>query len=264
MKKLLLGSLLASGLLFGQDGDFNIGVSLVGMSMDYREYDGGSNILDSEKSNSNLLVGSEIAASYALTRDADSLSKITLNFMALGGNTQYKGSILNSGLPYGSHESVTANEIYDMELGYKYSNTARANWILSSGIAVGYRYWERSLSQAQIETYKWFSIRPSVDVIYKSPSYSVGLELEYQFSINPIMSASNSGEDFNLGSADIVEVSIPFTYDVSDRVELILAYSYQRQTIKKSNIVNIGGTNYVEPDSTANNQYVKIGANFKF
>ncbi len=73
------------------------------------------------------------------------------------------------------------------------------------------------------------------------------------------MDESTYGE-FTLGGADIIELSLPISYKYNEKLDMFFEYVYQKQTIEKSNVVS----GYVEPDSTAKNQYLKAGFAFKF
>ena len=260
MKKILIASLLASGLLYGQEGDFRLSASLVGMSMDYTEYDGGGTAIDSEESALNEIYGLDVGLSYLLSKNPSTYSEINSNLMIVGGDTVYKGSILGSGDPIGTVVSATVNTIIDFDVNYAKNYKVYENIELKYGLGVGYRYWERALSASQIEIYTWYSLRPMIGVSYTiNNALRVGLDVDYQYGVNPNMNESTHG-DFTLGGADIVEVSLPISYKYDENMEIFFQYAYQEQTIKKSNVVN----EYYEPDSTARNQYVKFGLAFKY
>ena len=82
------------------------------------------------------------------------------------------------------------------------------------------------------------------------------------------MSESTFNYDFSLRRANILELSLPVTYTYSDRISMFIEYTFQQQAIEKSNSIyrTIGVDTYEiwEPDSTANNQYLKLGLAFKF
>jgi hypothetical protein len=258
--KLLIFMFLIVTSLYGQNSAFTTSVSLVGMSMDYKEYDNSSTLIDSEKSDFMELGGVEIGLGYMVSKEMSAYTQVNMNFMMLTGSSTYKGSVLGSGDPYGTITSTTQNTIMDMELSYKRGYSLSKSLELNYGLGFGYRYWERSLSASQVETYTWYSLRPMIGVDYAlNNRVNIALELEYQYGINPVMDESTYGE-FTLGGADIIELSLPISYKYNEKLDMFFEYVYQKQTIEKSNVVS----GYIEPDSIANNQYLKLGMRFKF
>lgn len=165
-----------------------------------------------------------------------------------------------SGDPIGTVVQTNVNSIVDFDVNYAQNYIVDKNIELKYGIGMGYRSWRRELFAWQVETYKWFSLRPMLGAKFAiNKDLDIGLALEYQYGINPVMDESTHGE-FKLGGADIIEVSLPIKYRYNDNIKLLIEYVYQEQTIKKSNIVD----GYYEPESTANNQYLKLGVAFKF
>ena len=267
MKKinLLLLLLLIGTSVYAKNSEITSSVSLVGMSMDYKEYDNGGTLRDSEKSSFTDLAGVEMNVGYIFSNDSSAYNQINLNLMVLGGATDYIGALLNSNDPYGSVVGTTINRVIDTDISYKRTNSFANNFEFNYGLGLGYRLWERSLSASQVETYKWFSLRPMIGINYAVHSkLNIGLALEYQYGINPTMSASNPNLNFTLGGADIFEISVPIHYKLSERWDIFTEYVYQLQKISKSGIEYDGVTRYYEPDSTANNQFLKLGTGFKF
>lgn len=267
MKKIhlfVLSAFLATSM-YAKDSGVVSSVSLVGMSMDYREYNDGGTLLDSEKSSFTDLAGVEMNLGYIFSKDSSAYNQMRVNLMVLGGETDYKGSYLGSNALYGSVVSTTQNSVIDMDISYKRTNSLANNFELNYGLGLGYRFWERSLSASQVERYTWYSLRPMVGTTYEvSNKLNIGLALEYQYGMRPTMSASDPSLDFTLGSADIIEVSLPINYQFNERFNMFFEYVYQKQTITKSDVQYDGVTGYYEPDSTANNQYLKLGMGFKF
>ncbi len=245
-------------------------VSLVGMSMDYREYDDSGQILDSEKSDFTDLTGIEMNIGYFFDKEASVYNQVNINLMLLSGQTKYVGAysfIENS--KYGDAVGTTEDTIMDTDISYKRTNILSRYIDINYGIGLGYRSWKRELSVSQVEIYKWFSLRPMLGAKFAiNDNLNIGIALEYQYGIDPKMSESTFDYDFSLGSADIFELSLPVSYKYSDRVSMFIEYTLQQQTIEKSNSINrvINGSLYEiwEPDSTANNQYLKLGLAFKF
>ena len=108
---------------------------------------------------------------------------------------------------------------------------------------------------------------------YNFSYFKIGAKLEYQYGINPQMDILSNHENHSdatvdLGSANIVQVSFPIRHEVNEMVDMYFEYVYEHQIIEKSNAVPyvIGGVDALiyEPASTANNNYLKFGATFKF
>ncbi len=261
IKKILLSTvLLASGLFAETKAEYQI--SLVGMNMDYREYDRSGVLLDSEKSHFTDTAGAEFQYRYFL----DDYSNIALNIMGIEGNTEYVGAYINSGLGYGSVVSQTSNTIRDIAIEYNTKNMSDLGVMMLGGIGAGYRYWQRELSSTQIEEYTWYSLRAKIGLEYQyANSITIDLIFAYQYGIDPRMQASGFSSDFKLASANIMQVSIPLRYQINDSLDLSCAYVYEYQKIQESDVVyDSSGTGFVEPDSRASNQYLKVGMIFKY
>ena len=243
--------------------------AFVGMVMDYREYSNDGTILDSEKSTLNEILGLDLGLGFLLDETRNDYSYLDFHLMRLGGETDYKGSLHGSNAGYGSYISTTLNAVIDTDVTYMYHNILSDSLEISCGLGLGYRYWERQLSVSQIELYEWFSLRPKVGVMYSlSHELRFALDLEYQYGINPTMSESYYGLDFDLGAADILKVSVPVTYRYSSTMDFFAEGVYERQEIEISDIKTIveNGivTNSHEPDSTSNNIYLKLGFIYKY
>ena len=261
IKNIVLSTFLLASSLFAEiKTEYQI--SWVGMNMDYREYDRNGVLLDSEKSNFTDITGAEFQYRYFL----DEYSNIALNIMGVEGDTEYVGSYIGSGLGYGSVVSTTSNTVGDIAIAYNAKNMSDLGVMMLGGIGAGYRYWQRELSGTQIEEYTWYSLRAKVGVEYQyRNSVTIDLLLAYQYGIDPRMKATGFSSDFKLASANIVQVSIPVRYRVNDFLDFSCAYVYEYQEIKESDIVYDGsGNGYVEPDSRASNQYLKVGMIFKY
>ena len=252
---------------FGEDSKFISAVSFVGMSMDYTEYDRDGSILDTEESSYLDLAGVEISFGYNTFESDSSSSEITFNFMILGGMTKYIGSLQSSNEGYGSHISSTLNTVVDTDISYKRSNVFNNSVEINYGIGIGYREWNRALSNSQIEGYTWYSIRPMLGIsTFNKEKLNFGMFIEYQYGIETMMSASDLNYDFTLGGADILEVSFPVSYKYNDNIGFFFEATLQKQTIKESNrlYTGTGAEYYYEPKSTAYNNYLEIGIEYNF
>ena len=236
-------------------------VAMVGMSMDYREYDKTGAILDSEESPYTDITGAEMSLGYVFNKDMSAYSHIKLNLMLLSGETKYIGSYIGSGQPYGSVVSKTQNIILDTDVSFIHTNIYNSIFEFSYGLGLGYREWERALSASQVEVYKWYYFKPIVGVSVKvADRVKLGANIEYQHGFDTVMTSSNPKLDFTLGGANIWELSVPISYNYNENMDLFFEATLTKQTIIESK-VNSG---YYEPDSTAYNNYLKFGVAFKF
>lgn len=267
---ILLLFLLSGTGLHAINSDLITSVALVGMSMDYREYDVGGNILDSEKSDFTDIAGVEMSLGYFFEKEVSAYSQVHINLMLLSGKTKYIGSYISSeNSVYGEVSSTTVNTIVDTDISYKRTNILSKNIELSYGIGLGYRSWKRAFSVSQVEIYKWYSLRPAVGIKFDmNTNVNIGIGLEYQYAIDPKMSESTYDYDFKLGRADIIELSFALSHRYSELIDIFVGATLQQQTIEKSNSIyrTVGNELWKiwEPDSTANNQYLKLGLAFKF
>ena len=108
--------------LQAKEDRFSSSISLVGMSMDYREYDKNGQILDSEKSSIIDLVGIDMGMKFLMYETSSSHTKLETNLVILGGRTEYVGSLLSvppaPEQPYGSYIGSTVNNIIDFDYIY--------------------------------------------------------------------------------------------------------------------------------------------------
>ena len=281
MKKYLvvLMALLVSSNLYAKESGFSLSTALVGMSMDYREYDDNNVILDSEKSTSNTgaLFGPDLGFSYTKVLESGNYAELGVHFMIVSGETEYVGALFTSGEGYGSYRGTTKNIVFDTDIDYRFTHVFNSGFSLNYGMGVGYRSWRRELSSVQIEDYKWVSLRPQIGVLYTISMFSVGLDLEYQYGLNPKMTiladSENPDTTVNLGGANIIQICVPFTFSVHENVDLFIEYIYENQIIDKSDTApylyydkygQLKNGMIHEPKSTANNSYAKFGAVFKF
>ncbi|WP_297442972.1 hypothetical protein [Sulfurimonas sp.] len=241
-------------------------VGLVGMSMDYREYDDNNQILDSEKSDLSGIIGVELGMDYIVNTSAQDYSQVGLHLTTLWGTTEYVGALLNNGGGYGSVVSSSVNTILDVEGEYLYGVRIANNFDAIAGGSVGYRSWRRELSSYQVEVYSWAYLNPEIGLDFTATrDISLRLLLGYKYGLSPIMTATGIKDNFELGSADTFHLSLNSQFNIDETTSLFIEYLYENQVITKSNIVySSDGTGYLEPDSNANNQYLKFGVAFKY
>ena len=259
--KLLVLSFIVSAGLYASQSKLSTSVSLQTMSMDYREYLPSGKILDSEKSNFHELGGVEVGVDYLLVSSARSTLELNSNLNFLGGYTDYVGSLRGTRGEYGSVLSRTVDYIFDFDIALQNKYKLMKNVELTYALGLGYRFWKRMLSENQAEDYKWFSLRPMLGINYQvMDKIMCGLEVQYEHGLDTIMYASDTGSTYDLASANILKYSFAVMYDYSDAINILFKYIYEKQEIEASNIIN----GFYEPQSTAKNQYLKIGLDFKF
>ena len=256
--------LLFTSSIFAKEYKPVVYLSLVGMNMDYREYNKAEELVDSEKSSYSDMAGVEMKLAYKFNENLKSYSEIYYNFMILGGKSRYKGSYLNSTLGYGSLVSDTSNIIADVDISYRYTTILNGlNFMY--GIGIGYHYWDRMLSSAQTEVYTWYSVRPILGLSYKpNKDLELALNVEYHYGFNTLMSSTNPDLDFTLGGVNILDISIPVVYKYDEDMDLFFEFVLQKQNIQESGVEYDGNSGYYEPDSTSYNNYLKLGLAFKF
>jgi len=274
MKKSLFVAalLLMSITLSAQEDSFEVSAAMVGTSMDYREYDDANVILDSEESKFHEVAGLDFTLDYAHKLAPRVYLGIEADISFMSGETKYVGAYLNTTQGYGSLVSVTKNTLFDTSVAAIVTHVLHHNMSISYGLGVGKHSWRRELSPSQVEVYSWYSLRPQANIEYSISDFVFAFGLEYQYGLNPTMAIAADSENpettVNLGSANILQTSIPIYYRLTDNIAFFMEYVYAYQKIEKSNIVPyvIGGTQEAiyEPASTANNQYLKFGATFKF
>lgn len=260
---LYIGLLLSFTIsnIFAKESYITSSVAIVGMSMNYREYNKVGVLIDSEESSYSEMTGAEMSLGYVFNKDDLAYSHIKFNLLLLGGETKYIGSYIGSGQPYGSAVSKTQNIIWDTDVSFIHTDILKNNFEFSYGLGLGYREWERALSASQIEVYKWYYFKPIIGVsVMVWDKVKLGANIEYKHGFETVMTSSNPKLDFTLGGANILEFSIPISYNYNKNMDLFFEATFSKQTINESN-VNSG---YYEPDSTAYNNYLKFGVAFKF
>ncbi len=265
-RNLLLASLfLLSTNTFADENNFTYSASIVGMNMDYKEYSTTGNLLDSEASQFTDIGGFEVGLDYLFSQEENSYSKINSSVLYVRGNSAYVGSLLGSNKPYGSSTSTTLNDIADISIAYDIYHPISNKFTYNYGLGLGYRYWRRALSASQVETYQWLSLRPNIGMSMKINSdFKTSVDVSYQYGIKPTMYASDISSTFTLGSANIIELDLGLRYRFNEKMDFFTDYVLQKQTIGQSDNVVYGSNTYYEPDSTAYNQYLKLGVSFKY
>jgi hypothetical protein len=235
-------------------------ISYTGLRMDYREYNTQGQILDSEKSNLLDITGIGTSLELGLLTQDRARTSAVMSYVRMNGETEYMGSILGSGNPYGSVVSRTQNTITQSEACLKQALIDFNNEVYVN-IGGGYRLWTRELSATQVEDYKWYYWKASLGGLYRVwNNMSIGGEIGYTQAIAPKMVANNPALEFNLHNVYSYNVSIPIVYKMTKAVALRIENQFERINIDDSD-VNSG---YYEPHSTSKNISTKIGVDFHF
>ncbi|MDQ7043792.1 MAG: hypothetical protein Q9M34_09745, partial [Sulfurimonas sp.] len=89
---LLTISLFISSSLGAKEGGYSLSTALVGMSMDYTEYDDAGAILDTEKSSFSGIIGGEFKLGYTRVLENNNWVQVGFNLSSMVGQTNYVGS----------------------------------------------------------------------------------------------------------------------------------------------------------------------------
>ncbi len=94
--------LVLSANLFAGENKVTYSLSLVGMNMDYKEYNRAGTLVDSEASQFSDIAGFEAGYDFLLSQSMGSYAKLETSVLYVAGDTSYVGSALNGGGSYGS------------------------------------------------------------------------------------------------------------------------------------------------------------------
>lgn len=273
MKKIILFTLLANALQAGTyDNRFEFGVKTT--AYDYTETALEGQILDTEKSSLSEINGVYGSYDHKLKDYTDDGHDVAyyLNVFASAqyGETDYVGSLLNSGLGYGSYKSTTLNTFYEFQANIKRLSKYDKNTLCAT-LGIGYKIWERELSSIQLETYRYLFAQASLMIdtkIYND--FTLGLELSGQIAYSPKMDADFSSitnpihHTFDLGKVYSYKIATPLTFSLYEKINFTTKLEYEYVSIGRSDTVQIGLFNYYEPDSEQNNFSIYAGIEFIF
>lgn len=259
--------LLATVLLSTSTIADHISVSSNIMNFDYKEYSPSGKLLDSE--NSSNLMGFTAAYSNNFFGNNITSNKTALFVKAslYGGNTKYVGSALGSNNAYGTIVSTTQDQLFNGKIGIRQYNNF--NFIsFYSQLGVGYRYWDRKISNQEDEKYKWAYLNVKIGVIkhFFYTSNSIGITASYNKALSPKLKANIRGvtnSTFNLGNTYGYSFSVPYTYAFDNGLNglaINVSYTYQRWHISRSNTIG----QLEEPRSTTIQNIGKIGLSYSF
>lgn len=250
-RSLLLITLLGTASLFASE--YSISVSADTTRFDYAETNSAGQLLDTEKADFGKVSGATISFEPRYQGLYATASYAT-------GNTEYIGSILGSGNPYGSARGTTYNEIGDYNFGYKATaRNFRSDFEMPVTFGVGYRRWLRQLGYD--ETYDWGYYNFGIGLHYNmSSTMSIGADATYRKAFNAQMYENLHGYTFNLNNVYGYKITVPFEMKLNPKFSTFVAYTYEYWNIGASNAV--GG--YYEPDSETKNDTLSFGLKYYF
>ena len=265
MRSIFLAFFLLCAVSYASNDSNSLSVGLASVKFDYTETSANGALLDTEKSDLfGKIGGIRVEYSPSITTDGDSNMMLKVKYSLDRGKTEYKGSLLGSGLGYGSYTSATLNTIHDFSVALDETRQfGRIDFGLNAG--VGYRLWVRELSSAQKEDYMWpyWKIGGHIDADM-TQNLNIGLGAEYKSAFSPKMkaygSASPVSATFNLGAVNGYSIFVPIKYKITKNIFSKLEYTYDYWKIGSSN--EIGG--FYEPDSKTKNQILTLSVGYKW
>lgn len=259
-KKVVLAGAFGLTCCFEIAGAAEIAIGGSTVAFDYMETANGSN-LDSETSSLLDVKGGYVALRFG-GRNQNGVKFINdVEYSYLKGNTDYVGAYLFvPGSSYGDVVSQTDNKIQNTTFKLGISLPITKCISVGGQAGAGWREWERSLSDGNVETYDWtyWIAGARADVLTEIGEFS--LYGNWQKAVKPEMYASSIGTNFELGSTSGYEAGVKWSAKFSTWAALELEYVYDYWKIGKSDVVN----GFYEPDSKTKNQYVKAGLAFIF
>ncbi|MDD5051230.1 MAG: hypothetical protein PHO27_00685 [Sulfuricurvum sp.] len=177
------------------------------------------------------------------------------------GDTNYIGSILHSGNPYGSYRSITKNEIADYTFGYKSTTKLDpyGTWEMPVSVGIGYRRWLRQVGYDELYDWGYYDVGIGLHYAF-SPTASLGIDANFRQAFNAQMYENLNGYTYKLQNVHGYKITVPFEYSISSSISTFISYTYDYWSINASNIV--GG--YYEPNSETKNEILSAGLILKF
>lgn len=250
-RSFLLITLIGASSLFASN--YSISVSADTTKFDYAETDSSGSLLDTERADFGKVSGLTVMIEPRYEGLYFSAAYAT-------GNTDYIGSLLYSGDPYGSYKSTTANEVSDYNFGYKATaRDPRGAWEMPVTIGIGYRRWLRQIGYDEL--YDWGYYNVGIGLHYRmSSAIMIGADASYRKAFNAQMYENLNGYTYNLNNVYGYKITVPFEVKLSQTLSTFIAYNYEFWNIDESN--HIAG--FWEPDSKTNNETLSFGLKFNF
>lgn len=254
-------SIAVATLANEKNKDDQLTISVNTMSMDYTEYDLSGSFADSEKTDSIAGFG----LNYA-TRIGNGIfgenGYFDVDFSLYHGDTRYDGFYLdNNGNIIGSANNLTTtNTITDAGFGY-FETQKLSQALFFTRIGLGYRLWERDLSDGHNEKYSWaygsLSTGLSGNIF---PKDNLGISAEYHRAFSPEMKSNRFGT-FDLGHTDGYCISIPWIHTITPSWALKFTYAYQTWDIEHSTVHSDG---FYEPRSESHFNIFNAGLTYRY
>ena len=250
-RSFLLIALLGASSIYASD--YSISVSADTTKFDYAETDSSGSLLDTEQADFANVSGLTVTIEPRYEGLYFSAAYAT-------GNTDYVGSLLHSGNPYGSYKSTTLNEISDYNFGYKATaSDPHGAWEIPVTLGIGYRRWLRQIGYDEL--YEWGYYNVGIGLHYRmSSTMMIGADASYRKAFNAQMYENLNGYTYNLNNVYGYKITVPFEVKLSQTLSTFIAYNYEFWNIDKSNTIN----GFYEPDSETNNETLSFGLKLNF
>jgi hypothetical protein len=251
--KILRSAALLLLFAFGASAD-TLEFGLKTTYYNYRETN-GSALLDTESADLGKIAGGYLRFNKQLRENgAGGYDGFELYGSRTAGTTLYTGSLLGSGMPYGSLRSTTANTYEELQLNL--TRSLRSDALLYTFKAgLGYYEWERELSASQVEVYSWNYVQLGIGVSETfGRDWKIAMDLNGHYGFNRTMEADLTGAEhlqFDLGRVYTVRAGVPLTIPVKADSAVLFRLEYEYTRIGKSNVISA----YYEPEDTVKQWY---------
>lgn len=257
-RSFLLFSLLCASSLYASN--YALSVSADTTKFDYAETDTNGDLLDTERADYGKVNGFTASLNPRY-------NGLYLSASYAKGDTDYIGGT-NLNPVYGSHRTITTNEIEDYTFGYKATALLdpHGSWEMPVTVGLGYRRWLRQLHSTPgvigfDELYDWGYYDAGIGLHYNfSSKMSLGVDANYRKAFNAQMYENYHGYTFDLKNVHGYKISVPFEIAINPKLSTFFSYNYEYWNIGASNVINT----YLEPDSETKNETLSFGLKFKF
>ena len=173
------------------------------------------------------------------------------------GDDRYRGAYYyypNVPLEATTHETVT-NIDFKIGQGFALGRSV----LLTPYFDLGYRYWTRELSAAQVEDYSHFAALGGA-MVQVSPLDRLVLSAYGAAGVTMGPKMEADGDEYELGSAGIYKVGAKIGYNLTSKVEVFSTLDFDHFRYVKSGVVN----GSYEPSSFSNDTAVRFGMAYHF
>jgi hypothetical protein len=171
------------------------------------------------------------------------------------GNDHYKGSLIAT--PSVLHERTTQAVIttIDGKLGQGF--ILGQNTMIVPYVNVGFRYWDRKLSNLQVEDYQNFTVLGGAMLQY-SPMDRLVLTTYGAAGMTLSAQMRTAGVTYDLDSAGIYKLGGKIGYNLTQRLELFTSLDFDHFQYVKSSVNN----GIYEPSSFTSDAAVRLGLSY--